>query len=308
MTGFRFARASALALAAVLFLSACGEMVQVPPAHTGKVLTKNGYKPDNVPPSKFRLDMCWFYCDELILLELSDTGMKESFRLFMPKDQLNMSFDIRFTMSIRNDPSSIDSVYARIPAIDEGDLDAGGLIPSMNVYRTYGQPILREVIRTVVAKYEINEVASSRETINAEVYAAVTEALQGTPISVKRLAFADIQFPEVIVEAKIKAAERRAAIQQAEAEKQVMLVNMQAELERAKAERAVRREKAEAAREENEIFSESVTERYLQYKALEVLEAMANNPNTVFVPFGALDTVGLSQKIFTDMQRLQGAE
>lgn len=301
-------RSIALVCLAALAVGACdiiGEKVQVPPAHTGKILTKNGYKPDNVPPSKFRLDMCWFYCDELILLELSDTGMKESFRLFMPRDQLNMSFDIRFTMSIRNDPSSIDSVYARIPASDAGDMDAGGLITSRRVYETYGQPVLREVIRTIVAKYEINEVASSREAINAEVYAAVTHALEGTPISVKRLAFADIQFPAVITEAKEKAAERRAAIQQAEAEKQIMLVNMQTELERAKAERAVRREKAEAAREENEIFSESVTERYLQYKALEVLEAMANNPNTVFVPFGALDTVGFSQRVFNSHPALE---
>ena len=293
---------TALILAGAVALSGCGELAEVPPAHTGKILTKNGFKPDNIPPSKFRLDLCWAYCDKLILTELSDTGMKESFVLFMPQDQLNMSFDIRFTMSIRNDARSIDSIYSRVPAETSKEaldgLDAGGLIGSLRVYETYGQPALREVVRTVVAKYKINEVASSREAINAEVYEKVAEALEGTPVSVKRLAFADIQFPDVIVNAKIKAAERRANIQQAEADKQVMLVNMQTKLEEAKADRAVRREVALAAKEENAIFAESVTDEYLKYKHLEVMAALAENPNTVFVPYAALDNLGLSQRIF----------
>ena len=297
-------------LAAAVLLAGCGERVEVPPAHIGKVLTKNGYKPDNVPPSKFRLEACLWYCDKLILAELSDSGMKESFKLFMPKDQLNMSFDIRFTMSIRNDRESIDSLFARIPAVTSckspdiadpescNDLDASGIIPSLKVYRIYGQPVLREVVRTVIAKYEINEVASSREVINAEVYKEVSAALQGTPIAVKRLAFADIQFPKVIVDAKEAAKKRETEIQKAEADKQIMLVTMQTKLERAKADRAVRREQALAAQEENAIFSKSVTDEYLKYKHLEVLATLAGNPNAVFVPYSALDNLGLSQRIF----------
>ena len=287
-----------------LFLSGCGEFVEVPPAHVGKVLTKNGYKPETVPPSRFRLPFCVVYCDSLIVSELSDTGMKESFKLFMPKDQLNMSFDVRFTMSIRDDQKSVDTIFDRVPSnrmISNDNSNVRyvhGIIPSIKVYRIYGQPVLREVIRTVVAGYKINEIASSRESINAEVYEKVSAALNGTPIAVKRLAFADIQFPEVVVNAKVKAAERRAEIQQVEAERQVVLVKMNTRLESAKAERAVRRERALAAKEENAIFSESVTEKYLSYKRLEVLLAMAENSNTVFVPFEALGNLGLSNKIF----------
>ena len=290
------------AVAMVGALAACGERVTVPPAHIGKVLTKNGYHPDNYEPSKFRLPWCWFYCDALMLAELTDTGMKESFRLFMPKDQLNMKFDIRFTMSIRDDEQAIDSLFNRVKPVTDGatldEYDAHGLIRSQDVYVTYGQPVLREVIRTIVSKYTINEVASSRPAINAEIYGAVSEALKGTPVSVKRLAFADLQFPDVITKAKEIAAERRAAIKQAEAEKQIMLVNTQTALEKAKAERAVRRERALAAKEENAIYAESVTDKYLQYRTLEVLEKLADNPNTVFVPVQALDTVGMSNRIF----------
>lgn len=301
-----------LAAGLAMLLAACGERVQVPPAHVGKVLTKNGYKPDTVQPSKFRLDACFAYCDALILVEVSDTGMKETFRLFMPEDQLNMSFDIRFTMSVRNDPASIDSLFARVPPDMSYEslegYDADGIIRSDKVYVTYGQPVLRETVRTVVSKYKINEVASSREAINAEVFDAVTRALKGTPIAVKRLAFADVQFPEVIVRAKEAAAERRTAIQRAEAEKQVMLVKMQTDLEKARAERAIRRERAEAAREENAIYADSVTDKYLQYRRLEVLELLAKNPNAVFVPIEALSQVGMSNRIFNPTTTAQKAQ
>lgn len=283
-------------LAACVFLAACGSKVEVPPAYAGKVLTKNGYKPDIIPPSKFRLDACWWYCDELIVVELSDSGLKESFQLFMPKDELNMTFDIHFTMSLRNDKKSINSMYARVPP---ERIKGWQVIGAKRVYNTYGKPILRNLIRKVVANYTISEIMSSREKINAELYAEISAALEGTPISVKVLAFGNIQPPKVIVDAKVRAAERRAAIQQAEANKQVVLVNMQTELEKAKAQRGVRRERALAAKEENRIFSESVTDNYLKYKSLEVLEAMAKNSNTVFVPYGALDTLGLSQRIFS---------
>jgi len=285
------------AVSLAVALGACGERVEVPPAHKGKILTKNGYKPETVPPSKFRLDACWAYCDRLILVEASDVGIEEQFRLFMPKDQLNMSFDIRFTLSVRDDQQAIDSIFARIPP----DIDRGGYlkIATTKIYQTYGQPVMREVIRTVIANYTINEIASSRDTMNAELVSAVTKALQSTPLTVKRLALADVQFPDVITKQKEAAAQRRIEIEQEEANKQIALVKLQTELEQAKMRRAIRRERAEAAREENAIFAESVTEKYLAYKKLEVLEAMAKNPNTVFVPYSALDEVGMSQRIFT---------
>lgn len=297
-----YAVALALLLPSVATAGIIGTKVEVPPAHVGKVLTRNGYKPENYPPSRFRLDVCFFYCDSLILAELSDTGMTEQFVLFMPRDQLNMEFDIRFTMSIRNDENSIDTLFSRIPPDTSRETmenyEAHGIIKSLGVYLTYGQPVLREVVRTVVAKYDIDEVASSREAINQEIYDAVSEALKGTPVAVKRLAFADVQYPDVIVNAKIKAAEKEAAIQEAEAQQQVTLVNKRTELESAKADRAVRRERALAAKEENEIFASSVTEAYLQYKHLEVLSKLADNPNAVFVPYQALDSLGLSNRIF----------
>ena len=281
----------------VMSLTACGQAVEVPPAHKGKVLTRNGYSPEIIPPSRFRLPFCMFYCDKLTLVEVSDIGMTETFKLFMPKDQLNMSFDIRFTMSINSDEKSLSSVFAKMsPTTISGG--AHYKVHANSIYVTYGQPIIRERIRSVVAKYTINEVASSRETINKEVYEAVNKSLIGVPISVKRLAFADLQFPDIIVKAKEAAAERNISIEKEKADKKIALIRLETDFEKAKKERAVRRERAEAAREENKIFSESVTDKYLKYKTLEVLEKMAENQNAVFVPVEALGTIGLSQKVF----------
>ena len=96
------------------FLAACGQVVEVPPAHVGKILTKEGFRPDVVPPSKFRLAACMAYCDALVILEAADRGIKEEMNLFMPKDQLQLGFDVRATVSISNDQRTVDSIFARI--------------------------------------------------------------------------------------------------------------------------------------------------------------------------------------------------
>ena len=63
-------------------LTACGSRVEVPPAHVGKVMTKDGYQENLVPPSKFRLPVCFAYCDRLILLDTSDKTVQEPLEIF----------------------------------------------------------------------------------------------------------------------------------------------------------------------------------------------------------------------------------
>lgn len=44
-------------IAAAVVLAGCGQKVEVPPAHVGKVMTKNGYQEGTIGTSKFRLDL-----------------------------------------------------------------------------------------------------------------------------------------------------------------------------------------------------------------------------------------------------------
>jgi len=272
-------------------LAACADRVEVPPAHVGKILTKNGYKPGVVPPSKFRLDMCIFYCDKLVTMTIADFGHVEKFKVFMPKDQLNMSFDIRMTGAINND--AIDHVFDRIPPVNSN-------ISVNHVYGTYAQPVIRDVVRGVVAKYSINEIASSRESLSQELFNEVSKALKGTPIVVKRLGLADVQFPKVITQAKERAAERRELIEQEKAQFEIQKIQMERDLEREKMNRAIAVEKAIGQKEVNDLLAKSVTDKYLSYRTLEVLDKMAASNNKVFLPVEALGTIGLQHAVFSD--------
>lgn len=72
-----------LVLLALSLMTACGKRVEVPPAHFGKVMTKDGYREGVVGTSKFRLDPCMAYCDKLVLLDVSDKAYTENMEIFI---------------------------------------------------------------------------------------------------------------------------------------------------------------------------------------------------------------------------------
>ena len=276
-----------------LALVGCGQRVEVPPSYEGKILTPSGYLPDTYSPSIFRLDSCWWpgaICDKLVLIEKTDNGVKEQFKLFMPKDQLTLTFDLRMTASIRD--GSTDSILNRVNAGESRT------IKFLNVYETYAQPIIREVVRSVMAEFSINEILSSRDAVNAALRDRLEVELKHTPITLKTAGLADVTYPELITQQKELAKQREVEIEQQEAIRQKKLIELDTDLAAAKAERAIRIERAEAAAEENRIAAASVTPQYLEYKKLEVLYELSKNQNATFVPFDALDTVGMSNRVF----------
>ncbi|GAA3918326.1 SPFH domain-containing protein [Litoribacillus peritrichatus] len=268
---------------ASLILAACGEHVEIPPAHVGKVLTKNGYAPDTLTPSKFRLEPCWAYCDRLIILEVSDKPLVEKLTVFMPKDKLNLAVDIRGTFSIPNDNTTINSLFDRIPAENE-------IIPAHKIYSTYGQQAVRGIVRSEITKYTIQDVLENRESISQNIHAAISDKLISTktPLVISRFELADVQPPKVIVQAQEAAKKREIDIQQAEADAQVKLTEAELALEVAKKDRLVEREKAEAIAEQNRIAAKSITPEVLAYKKLETALAiyteLAKNGNTIIIP------------------------
>lgn len=267
----------------------CGSRVEVPPAHVGKVLTKNGYAPDTISPSKFRLPACFAYCDKLVLLEASDRGFKETMVVFMPVDKLNLTVEVRGTLSIPTQQKYIDMLYSRVTSTptDDGSVS---LIPALKVYETYGQQALRGVVRSEIVKYTIADVLEQREAIGGNIHTAVTEKMQetNTPLLVSRFELAKVEPPAVIINAQQAAKEREIDIQKAEADAEVQLVEAERALEVAKKDRLVERERAEAIAEQNRIAAESITPQVLAYKKLETAQniytALANSSNVVIVP------------------------
>ena len=273
-------------------LSGCfwGEYAEVPLAHVGKIKTKDGLKEGLIDASQFRLPYCWAYCDKLLLAEISDFKKEESFRgennsLYMPKSDLVMEFDVRGTFAVARDEVRLQKVFANLPAKQTEWHGAHGVISADQVYDTYAVTIIRDVVRRVVADYSIETISANRATVNAKLNTELVAAFKSAniPLDIRRFGLGDIRYPPMIIDQKRKAAERRIAIQQEEANKQIQLVKLQTQLETAKASRAIRREKAQAVAEENKILADSVNDKYRVFKQLEILEGLVESKNTKWI-------------------------
>lgn len=282
----KFRNALAVSVLA-LSLAACGTRVEVPPAHVAKVMTKDGYKPDTIGTSKFRLEWCWAYCDKLVLLDASDQAVSEKMELFMPQDKLNMSFDLRLTMIIN--PQKYEELFARIPPVDQNGVD---YISWAKAYQTYAQQIVRAEAREFLSQFTIAEIASSRESVNSQLSERLTKSINSkTPFQVRYVGLADIQYPKIIVEAQENAAQRREQIQQEEAQLEISKVALERQLQEQRLQRSIDVEKAQAEAEVARIQAKSLTPEYIRYRELQILEKMADSDNKIFVPSSMLDSV-----------------
>lgn len=269
-----------------------GQKVEVPPAAVGKVMGKNGYLEGTISTSKFRLDPCITYCDKLVTLNVADTPRMEQMELFMPKDKLNMSFDLRLTLAVK--PSHYDQIFN---LVTPSKTPEGNDIISLNlVYQTYAQQIIRAEAREFLTQYTIAEVASSRETINNLLSERLSESVnEKTPFLLRYAGLADIQYPKVIIEAQENAAERREQIQQEEAQLEISKVALERQLQEQRLQRAIDVERAEAEAQVNRILAESITPQYIKYRELNALEQISKSPNTKWVPTELLS--GLSGQV-----------
>lgn len=278
----------ALIFATLGILTGCGQKVEVPSAMVGKVLTKDGYKPGVISPSKFRLDPCFAYCDEIVILNVSDQARSEPMRLFMPKDKLNMDFVLQATLSVKE--SSYDDLYARIsPDVTE---NGTRYIAVDKVYATYARQIILAEAREFLSQYTINEIASNLEQINGALSSKLTESInKRTPFQVRYVGISSLKYPDIVVEAQENAAQRNEMIRQEQAQLELSKVQLERNLQEQRMQRAIDVERAEAEAQVNKILSESMTDRYVQYRQLSALEKMAESDNKVFIPSKMLDSV-----------------
>ncbi len=277
------------ALVAVTLLTGCGDPVEVPPAHVGKLSTESGLQEGIIQPSKFRLEGFCLNCDNLILVEASDYGAKESMQIYMPKDQLNLTVDIRGVFTISADKANVEKVFARVPA-DQTNSSRIRVIPMTKVYGIYAQPVIRETVRSLLTEYTIAEVMENRDAISQSLAQEVRKRLGVTPITTIRFGLADVQPPEVIVKAREKAKEREIAIQQAEADKQVSLKQAEAALEVAIKQQEVDLKEAETQVLVNTRLAEGVNDAFVTQRWLKIMGELAANPDgrVIILPYEAL--------------------
>jgi len=264
-----------------LFLSGCGQTVEVPPAHIGKLSTGSGLQEGIIQPSKIRLDAEIGKYQSLILAEASDHSFKESMLTFMPKDKLNLTVEVRGTLAVSPNEANIEKVFARL-APSKTDNSRVSRIDMDDIYKVYGEPLIREVSRTVVTKYTIDEVMQNRDAISAELEKVLSASLKDTPLTLRRVGLADIQPPTVIIDAQETAKKREIEIQKAEAEKQIKLHEAEAALEVAIKQQQVDLKEAETQVLVEKKLAEGVNQAFIAQRGLKILEAMATSPNKVF--------------------------
>lgn len=257
--------AMAIALA-VAGMTGCGEKVEVPPAHVGKIMTKDGYQDNLIPTSKLRLDACWAYCDRLVVLDVADHAYQENLSIFIPEDKLNLGVSVKTTLSIN--PKKTAELFTSVPPTEQSSYLS--LIESQKIYNTYASQIIQTETREYLSKFSIAEIASSNERINSELRDRLSKVVeQRTPFSVRYVGLTNIQYPQIIIAAQEASAERREAIQREEAQLQVSKVQLERELQEARMTRAIEKEKAETEAVAQRTLAESVDPRVLELKKLE---------------------------------------
>lgn len=255
-----------LLICMALFMVGCGNRVDIPPAHVGKIMTKDGYREGLIPTSKIRLDACVAYCDSLVILDVSDQAFSEPLEIFVPKDKLKMTITVRTTLSVN--PNKTEELFNLItPVKQDGDV---ALIESRKVYTTYAQQIVLAEVREYLSQYSIAEIASSTELINNELAVRLTKSISDrTPFSVRHVGLTNISYPPLIIEAQENAAQRREQIQQEEAQLQISKVRLDRELQEARLTRQIEKEKAETEAEAQRIQSVTVSANVLELRKLE---------------------------------------
>lgn len=255
-----------LTIVMISLIAACGRMVEIPPAHVGKIMTKDGYQPEVIGTSKFRLAPCFAYCDKLVKLDASDKANVERLSIFIPTDKLELEVNIQTTLSLN--ATKTGSLFGTIAPIE---IDGGNsLIPWDAVYKTYAQQIILTETREYLSQYSITEIASSMEKVNSDLRVVLSKAISArTPFDVRYVGITQIKYPKIITQAQENAATRREQIQQEEAQLEISKVVLERELQEARLQRQIDFEKAESEAAAQIVQREAVDSRVLKLRQLE---------------------------------------
>lgn len=267
-------------------LTGCG-FYTVPPASKGKILSTSGYSSDVKETGKYLL---WGR-DEMVVLETSTQTMAESVSVKM-RDNMTLDFQVRFRTRIAGNDKVINAMF--------NDITHENYTVSLpRVYAVYGKDVVQSVARSVVGKYNTEDVGVNFDKITADLHAELVKRMVNSPLEVSNITLANIKYPDVITKAIEAQQERKLAIETEANNQAVEMVKKENELKLAKADYEIRMTKARALRDENKTTAEGLNAMLLEYRRLEVLESMTKNNNAVFVPYEGLGSSGLSNRMFS---------
>lgn len=271
-------------------IAGCGEMVSVPPAHRGKILTASGFQAGYKDPSSFRLPWKGLgAAPQLVIAEISDQSFKEEMSVFVPADKLNLSFDIRGTGSISRDDGKIGAIFEAVSPKALPKQENVLVISFEDVFETYAAQVIRTRSRDIITRHSIEHVLKNLDAVGQEICDAVRKDLADTPINIVMLGLAKVQPPAVIITAQEAAKKREIEIEEAEADKLVKLKQAEAALEVAKKQQEVDLTEAETQVLVDKKLAEGVSPAFVTQRSLKIMEEIARSQNSKFMlPYEAV--------------------
>ena len=279
-------------------LAGCGTRVDVETAHVGRVMTTSGLDSELKTPSSFRLAVDFFGGNpsRLIVIETSDQQKEESLSVFMPKDKLVLTFDVRGVFAIPSTKEATDAIFERIVPEPVPDHDRVYRIDFDQVYGTYAKREVLVVARQVITQHDIAFVMSHREEVSRTLLEKLREHLKGTPIQVMDFNLSSTQPPDVIVKAEAVSKGRQIAIKEAEATRMVKITEAEGRLAVAKKQQMIDLVHADTSRQVAMKLTLGVNPAFVQQRTLNILDGLSDN-RVLIVPDEALQDPAMKMAI-----------
>jgi len=144
-------------------------------------------------------------------------------------------------------------------------------------YETVVKPNFFSVTRGIMAKYNYEEISTKSLEIEKLIFAELKERFEGKHIYLDRVTLDHIMYSPLVTNATDTKLVTKQKLEQASIEVEI-----------AEKEADIQRINAEGQRDAQQIIDQGLSQRYLQFKALEVQDKLSksNNAKFFFVPVG----------------------
>ncbi len=253
-------------IVAMIGMTACNE--QIPQGTVAKVLGPTGFQPEVYPPGVINIDNGFFTFERkkerLIFVETTTQKFNEPIKVLL-KDKLTLSFEVIFRGRNTTSKKRLDAIFNDMKINDN-------IITTQEVYDVYGKMIIMNTARSVVSKYNVDEVNINYERITAELYKALKPKLAYLPMDISDVTIGAIKYPESVTAAIENANKRRMAIDTQKAQTQIELTEKRGQEQLALANYKIKMLEAKRIRDYNSITAKGITPQLLKLRELELAE------------------------------------
>jgi hypothetical protein len=249
-----------LVCAVAFSFTGCFDKEEVPAGYEGKLLTNNGFAPELLTPGwHTTCGVFDFNCHTKIIKIQTSEGQYTDKVTVRTKDNMNVLFDyVRTRVKVNPTDKIVNALFSDITPNQDNTITLD------KMYNTYGKLVITRDIREVVSKYTIDEIRQNYSKIVGEVYTKIRQDFKATPLLLLDVSVGKIIYPKIYNEAILQAKQKEIEIQRIKAENAIKLEKAKAKIAIAKSEYAIKMQEAKRISDYNKMLGESVTPQLLQ--------------------------------------------